>query len=160
MIAHGLDVERWCAEDLVDGTMLSPFPLCVEDRERYPDYHISIAHRYGKVCFGGIGSLNLIRNGVPKNTGFFHRKPLYQMAKRQYQAGADAMSLYQSETLVRMDYLKETLQEIGDRKLVTRRAEELPEPDIPADYPIGLDWHSRLNNGHSVNVRIAGDMAL
>jgi len=160
MIAYGLDIERWCSEDLVDGTMLSPFPVCIEDRARYPEYHISVVHRYGKVCFSGIGSLNLIRSGVHQNTGFFHRKPVYQMANRQYKAESDAMSLYQSETLVRMDYLKETLQEIGDRELVARRAEELPEPDIPADYPIGLDWHSRLNNGHSLSVKIAGDGAL
>lgn len=160
MIAYGLDIERWCAEDLVDGTMLSPFPVSIEDKARYPEYHISVPHRYGKVCIGGIGSLNLIRNGVHENTGFFHQKPVYQMANRQYKAGADAMSLYQSETLVRMDYLKETLKEIGDRELVARRAEELLEPDIPADYPIGLDWHSRLNNGHSLSAKSAGDGAL
>jgi hypothetical protein len=160
MFAYGLNIERWCAEDLIDGTMLSPFPLCVEDRERYPEYHISVAHQYDKICIGGIGSLNLIRNCVHKNTGFFHRKPVYQMANRQYKAGVDAMSLYQSETLVRMAYLKETLQEIGDKELVARRAEELPEPDIPTDYPIGLDWHSRLNNGHSLSAKIAGDEAL
>jgi len=158
MIAYGLDIERWCAEDLVDGTMLSPFPVYTDDSALYPEYHISVAHRYDKVCFGGIGSKKLIENGVHKNTGFFHRKPVYKLANRQYEAGADAMSLYQSETLVRMDYLKETLKEIGDRGLVALRAEELPEPDIPADYPIGMDWHTRLR--HSLSVKIAGDDAL
>jgi len=156
MIAYGLDVERWCAEDLIDGTMLSPFPNCREDSGQYPEYHTSLAHQYGKICIGGIGSLNLIRSGVPKNTGFFHRKPVYQLAKRQYEAGVDAMSLYQSESLVRMDYLKETLQEIGNRDVVIKRAKELPDPKIPDEYPnfsgpIGLDWHSRFNNGMSLS---------
>jgi hypothetical protein len=160
MIAYGLDIERWYREDLVDGSMLSPFPVCVEDKERYPEYHISVAHKYGKICIGGIGSLNLIKNGVHENTGFFHRKPVYQMAHRQYRANADAMSLYQSETLARMGYLKETLKEIGIRELVAHRTEELPEPDIPADYPIGLDWHSRVKGGHSLSTEIAGDGAL
>ena len=59
-----------------------------------------------------------------------------------------------------MDYLKETLKEIGDRELVAHRVEELPEPDIPADYPIGLDWHSRVKDGHSLNTEIAGEGAL
>jgi len=160
MIAYGLDIERWCSEDLIDGTMLSPFPISIEDRGRYPEYHISVAHQYDKVCFGGIGSLNLIRNGIHTNTGFFHRKPVYQMANRQYKSGPDAMSLYQSETLVRMDYLHETLQEIGDKELVACQSKELPEPDVPADYPIGLDWHSRLHNGHGLSAEIAGDAAL
>lgn len=83
MIAYGLDIERWCGEDLVDGTMLSPLPVCVEDKDRYPEYHISVAHKHGKICIGGIGSLNLIKNGVHKSTGFFHRKPVYKMAHRQ-----------------------------------------------------------------------------
>ena len=68
------------------------------------------------------------------------------------------MSLYQSETLVRMDYLEETLKEIGDRELVARRAEELPQEDIPTDYPIGMDWHTHLR--HSLSVKLAGDAAL
>lgn len=70
------------------------------------------------------------------------------------------MSLYQSETLVRMEYLKETLKELGDRKLVARRAEELPNPDIPEDYPIGFDWHTRLGDGESLSAEIAGELAL
>ncbi len=158
MIAYGLDIERWCAEDVVDGTMLSPFPVSTDDSASYPEYHISVTHQYHKVCFGGIGSKKLIESGVHKNTGFFHRKPVYKLANRQYGAGADAMSLYQSESLVRMDYLKETLKEIGDRKIVACRAEELPEADIPADYPIGMDWHTHLR--HSLSVKIAGDDAL
>ena len=164
MIAYGLDVERWYREDIVDGAMLSPFPTCVEDKSRYPEYHISAAHEHGKICIGGIGSFNLIKSRTRENTGFFHRKPVYQMAHRQYKANADAMSLYQSETLARMDYLKETLKEIGDRELVARRVEELPDPDIPADYPIGVDWHSivkgGLKGGHSLSTKIAGDGAL
>ena len=164
MIAYGLDVERWYREDLVDGGMLSPFPVYLEDKNGYPEYHISAAHEHGKICIGGIGSFNLIKSHTHQNTGFFHRKPVYQMAHRQYKANADAMSLYQSETLARMDYLKETLKEIGDRELVSRRAEELPEPDISADYPIGVDWHSivegGLKGGHSLRAETSGNGAL
>lgn len=160
MIAYGLDIERWCEEDLIDGTMLSPFPACREDRKRYPEYHISTVHKYNKVCFGGIGSLNLIRNGVHKNTGFFYPSPVYQMANRQYEAGADAMSLYQSETLARMNYLIETLKEIGDKKIVAYQVEEIPELEEDEDSSIGLDWHSKLKGGHSLSAQIAGDGAL
>ena len=59
-----------------------------------------------------------------------------------------------------MDYLKGTLREIGDRELVTCRAEKLPEPDVPKDYRIALDWHSKLKNRHRLNARIAREEAL
>jgi len=39
-------------------------------------------------------------------------------------------------------------------------ARKLLAPDIPAEYPIGLDWHSRLEGGESLRVEVAGDEAL
>ena len=160
MIAYGLDTERWCAEDLVDGIMLSPFPITIEDRNSYPEHHIEVAHRYNKICISGIGSRNLIQNGVHENTGFFHPQPIYALAARHYRAGADAISLYQSETLVRMDYLEEILAAIGDRELVAQRAAELPCPDLQPDDPIGMDWHAHMRGRHSLRVEEAGDAAL
>ena len=142
MIAYGLDIERWFKDDLVDGTMLSPFPCCTDSRDRYPEYHVATAHKYGKVCYGGIGSKHLIDNQSLENTGFYYPKPVYELARRQYAAGADAMSLYQSEILARMPYLKDMLREIGDREIVAQRARELPDPGFPDDYPIGMDWHT------------------
>jgi len=158
MIAYGLDVEHWCAEDLVDATMLSPFPVAIDDPGRYPKYHCSTAHGHGKGCIAGIGSKHLIESGESTNTGFFHPRPVFELADRQYCAGADAVSLYQSESLVRMDYLKPTIAQLGDPPLVARRASELPDPGFPEDYFIGMDWHTHLR--HSVSARIAGDDAL
>lgn len=150
MIGWGLDVEQWLKEDLVDATMISPFPRCTEDLHLYPEYHTDLAHKYGKPCIGGVGARELIRGDTMQNTGFFHPKPVYQIASRQYQAGVDAMSLYQTETLARMDYLHETMLSIGDRELVTQRANELPDPDQKLDPRIGLDWHTRLGHGESL----------
>jgi hypothetical protein len=142
-VGFGLDVERWCEEDLVDGLMLSPFPICVDDPERHPDYHAGVARRTGTCCIGGLGTRKLIRNGVPRNDGFYHPQPVYALAEHQYRAGVDAMSIYQSETLVRMDYLSGLLREIGDPAIVRRRARTMPVPDFPEGYPIGLDWHAK-----------------
>ncbi|MCS5611844.1 MAG: hypothetical protein NZ961_15600, partial [Candidatus Poribacteria bacterium] len=72
----------------------------------------------------------------------------------------DAISLYQSETLVRMDYLKEILTVIGDQKLVAQRAKTMPEPDFPSDYPICMDWHTNVPGQHSIDVSQVGDGAL
>ncbi len=148
-LAMGLDMERWFEEDLVDATMLSPFRLVAEDLERYPDFHIGMAHQYGKACFGGIGSLNLMRGHTsPENAHpehYFDPGPVYRLADRQYKAGADAMSLYQSEQLIQLDHLKDVIRELGDRELVARRARDMPEPDLPAELIplIGCDWHSK-----------------
>ena len=114
MLAYALDVERWLAEDLVDGLMLSPLVRCVESVGRFPEYHIGLAHRYGKVCVGGVGSKGMIENGTLQNTGFFRPGPAYQLADRQFRAGADGMSLYQTETLVRMPYLQNVIRTFAD----------------------------------------------
>jgi hypothetical protein len=150
MIAYGLDTERWLTEDLIDATMLSPFPRCRDDLKLYPEHHIRLAHKHDRACIGGLGSKELIRNGVPENTGFFHPKPAYELVARQYKAGADAISLYQSETLARMPYLHDTLRAISDRMLVAQRAEQLPDPNPPVSPQIGTDWHTRIKNGESL----------
>jgi hypothetical protein len=160
MRAYGLDIERWFAGDLIEGTMLSPFPLSVADRASHPEYHIETAHRHDKLCIGGIGSKNLIRNGSHENTGFYHPRPIYERADRQYRAGVDAISLYQTETLARMPYLKEMLLEISDRETVTRRLGDLPRVEIPEEDSIGVDWHSKFDNGHGLRVSVSGDTAL
>ena len=157
MIAYGLDIETWCAEDLID---LSPFSLCRDNPGHSHAYHVKVAHRHNKICIGGIGSKKLIESRVPQNTGFFHPQPVYDWTDKQYQSGVDAISLYQSETMVRMDYLKETTTAIGDRQLVAQRATDLPAADYPADYPICLDWHTHVPGQHSIDVAEVGDAAL
>ena len=119
-----------------------------------------MAHRHNKICIGGIGSKKLIESRVQQNTSFFHPQPVYDWTDKQYQTGVDAVSLYQSETMVRMDYLKETITAIGDRQLVAQRATSLPVPDYPADYPICMDWHTHLPGPHSIDVVQVGDAAL
>lgn len=168
LLAYGLDVDRWLADDLVDGTMLSPFPLAVEDSGQYPEQHVAAAHRHGKICIGGIGSLGLMRieDDLPLER-YFHPKPVYALAARLYHAGVDGLSIYQSESLVSRRHLQQVLYEIGDAHVVAQRANELPEP--PTDFPVGLDWHSRFDRTwpglahrqpHGLRVAVAGGGAL
>ena len=70
---------------------------------------------------------------------FFYPQPVYDWTDKQYQTGVNAVSLYQSETMVRMDYLQETVTSIGDRQLVIQRATDLPAADYPAGYPMCMD---------------------
>ena len=139
-LAAGLDVAAWIREDLVDGVMLSPLVFCPQAKELAFEDYVKIAHQHGKTCIGGLGSLDLIQNHVPTNTGFFRPKPMYRLLDRQYAAGVDAMSVYQSESLARMDYLREHLPLVGDPAAVKARA--AADPDRQDQSCIGYDWHN------------------
>ena len=158
MLAYGLDSERWCEEDLIDGLMLSPFPLTREDLDLHVGYHAAMAHRHGKLCIGGVGSKGLIESRVEKNTGFYAPQPAYALAAQQYAAGVDGMSLYQSETLVRMAYLAQLLSDVGVPAIVAEQANALPRPTRPRPE-IGMDWHAHIEGRHSLRTE-AGDAAL
>jgi len=158
MLAYGLDSERWCEEDLIDGLMLSPFPLTREDLDLHVSYHVAVTHRHGKLCIGGVGSKGLIESRVEKNTGFYAPQPAYALAARQYAAGVDGMSLYQSETLVRMAYLAQLLSDVGLPSIVAEQANALPRPTRPRPE-IGMDWHAHIEGRHSLRTE-AGNAAL
>ena len=161
MLAYSLDVEAWFKEDLIDATMLTPFPDTIEDLNSYPEYHVKIAHKYGKKCYGGLGCLGIITPLISfddaddddlkrTNTGFYHPKKAYEIVDRQYKAGVDALSLYQTDDLLRLEYPKEMISEIGNKEIVTKRVNELKGVELNAlQEVVGLDWHSyvKLKDG-------------
>ena len=154
LLAFGIDLERWFAEDLIDATMLSPFPLAAEDPERHFEMHVEWAHRHGKPCIGGLGSLNLIAGdgAVPNRDpeAFYDPRPAYEIVDRQFCAGVDAISVYQSENLTRQPYLRQLLEDLPQRDAVAQRLRELPHSRFPADYPLGLDWHAKWDGRYGV----------
>jgi|OpeIllAssembly_1097287.scaffolds.fasta_scaffold71173_2 hypothetical protein len=139
-LAAGLDLAAWLRDDLVDGIMLSPLVFCPQARDLVFEDHVKLAHQHGKVCIGGLGSLDLIQNHVPRNTGFFRPEPMYRLLARQYAAGMDAMSVYQTDSLARMDYLREHLPLIGDPAAVKTRA--VTAQDEQVSPWLGYDWHT------------------
>lgn len=160
MIAYGLDIERWFKDDLIDGTMLSPFVRCRDDLNHYPEYHATAAHDHGKICIGGIGSRMLLPAGDFAAWKEPSLRPVYELALRQYDAGVDAMSLYQSEMLARMPYVQPTLREIGDKAAVRQRIAELPEYTGPNRHLVGTDWHSQPAGVECLSVEQCGNNAL
>jgi len=161
MIAYGLDIERWCKDDLIDGTMVSPFVRCRDDLKHYPNYHVKTAHSHGKICIGGVGSWGLLPRG--KDISQWKEpslKPVYELAARQYEAAVDAMSLYQSEMLARMPYLQPMIREIGDKEAVKRRITQLAEYTGANRHCIGADWHSHPGGIEGLSVKQCGNNAL
>jgi hypothetical protein len=159
MRAYGLDSERWCRDDLVDGLMLSPFPITREDLDLHPEEHVGVARLHGKRCIGGIGSKGLLENGVESNTGFYHEQPVHALAARQLDAGVEGLSLYQSETMLRMHYLRELWGSLPSPVEIRRRAAcPAPEPEIAA--AIGMDWHAHLRGRYGLRAADAGEGAL
>ena len=139
--------------------MLSPFPLTREELDLHVDYHTQVVHLYGKWCIGGLGSKGSIESFVEDNTSFYLAQPAYELVVRLYAAGVDGMSLYQSETLVRMGYLKELLAELGRPETVAGRAATVPKPIEPRSE-IGLDWHAHIGWGAQLAHRSGGCGAL
>jgi len=146
-LAYGIDIERWLADDLVDAVMLSPFPLAAEDLRRHPEYHIDLAHKHGKACIGGVGSLGLVLgDGAAANANaeaLFYPGAACRLAERQLAAGADAMSLYQTETVARLSYLKDFVARAPDLAALRLDLARLPDKEPPEGFLVGMDWHSK-----------------
>lgn len=137
MLGYGLDIEAWAAQDLIDGTMLSPFPHTREAMEFDTRFQVRAMHEHGKLCIGGIGSKSLL---VRPDDAAARTARVCRLAHEQYAAGVDGMSLYQSETALRMPHLQELASKLGDRQAVARAASS--EPYRPGDDKPGCDWHS------------------
>ena len=125
---------------------------------------LGMNRHYGNTEWAGVTSRFALENPHYRERSILGNEIAHKLCYaieevRQYRTGADAMTLYQSETLARMDYLKETLRKIGDRQLVAQKAADLSDPNFPSVHPIGLDWHSRLTGGHGLGLD-AGDGAL
>ncbi len=136
-LGYGYDLEAWAREDLIDGTMLSPFPHTREAMTFDTNYHANTMHDHDKLCIGGIGSKRMMEHDTSLQPQRVQKA--YNLAHDQYQAGVDGMSVYQSETLLRLPYLKAFLGSVNDRALVSQNAAApfTREPDNAA-----CDWHS------------------
>lgn len=146
MVACGLDVATWFAGDLIDATMLSPFPRIKDDLRSYPEEHVHLAETHGKLCLGGVGSKGLQLKGqcpLPEEQATANVPYAYRVAASLHRAGVHGMSLYQSESLSRIPYLSDLVGNLTNREWMERVAAGVPDPEPAApEYVIGKDWHS------------------
>ena len=59
-----------------------------------------------------------------------------------------------------MDYLQELIGDLGKPEAVSRKARELPAPDLSQDDDTGMDWHAHVPGSCGLRVENAGDAAL
>jgi hypothetical protein len=163
LLAYGIDLRTWLAEDLIDATMISPFPLTREDPARHFEEHVRWAHEHGKPCIGALGSLGLFTHpGMNRihDHGDFRPRPAWQIMAQQYEVGVDGMSIYQSETLARLPELAELLAAAGDPATVAEMACTAPGPDRDDLTIEGLDWHARVEPRHGIGTSVDAPAAL
>ncbi|MFP4026185.1 MAG: hypothetical protein ACLFWL_00150 [Candidatus Brocadiia bacterium] len=162
MLAYGLDLPRWFSEDLIDATMLSPFPITKQDLKRHFREHAELAHEHGKDCIGGLGSMGLFQHNNMSRRRDIEYKPkhAYELLAQQYDAGVDSISIYQTETLARMGYLQDLMLEAGTPETVIGRADELPGKSRSDTSPVGVDWHSFPNGLYGVGTSVEAQQSL
>lgn len=137
-LGYGLDVECWAADDLIDGTMIDPFPYLDPAPAFDTAFHVETMHRHGKSCIGNIGTNRLIPRTPGEEPGRLEQ--VFNLAQQQYEAGVDGMSLYQSEQVLRSLRVRPAVEKLGDRDAVARHATGPYERE--PDW-IGCDWHAR-----------------
>jgi len=83
---------------------------------------------------------------------------VHALAAAQLGAGVDGLSLYQSETMLRMAYLRDLWPVLGGPARAIPAASATPGPGV--EPAIGMDWHAHLEGRYGLRVREVGAGAL
>lgn len=151
LLAAGIDLDTWYEENLFDSVMLSPLLWCANDMSHHFEYHVSRAHHNSKRIIGGIGSLNLIPHKIKDTStphASFEEQPVWDMAYRQLNAGVDGMSVYQTDTLCNVSWLKEIIPNLGRIDVCSEKKLGWPSSRMNS-LMTACDWHT--NNDYGLN---------
>ncbi|NUP99615.1 MAG: hypothetical protein HUU35_07155, partial [Armatimonadetes bacterium] len=111
----GLDIATWCAEGLIQELAVSSLNWLAEFQEHDLRPYVELGRATGVKVYGGVNALALQRRAgsLPAPD---ERSPvrLAERALRQYEAGADGMTLYQSDYAVWPEDLWPILPLLGD----------------------------------------------
>ena len=145
----GLDVTTWCKERLVDELALSELRWLAEYQEWDDRPYIQLGKENGIPIYASSSCL-------PKQPGGWGGKVnprgvnplvLARRTLRSLEAGAQGISLYQSDTGVRWPGMPAVLRAMGDEKALRKTVEDahLAEayPVTPENRDFGIDNHSR-----------------
>ena len=149
LLAAGIDLNSWYKENLFDIVMLSPLLWSANDMTHHFEHHVNTAHLNSKKIIGGIGSLNVIPQqitNINQPHGSFEEQPIWNMAYRQLNAGVDGMSVYQTDTICNVAWLKSIIPHLGTIGICAEKRLEWPRLRLNS-LLTGCDWHSNYDYG-------------
>lgn len=157
----GMDVATWCAEGLIQELSVSSLNWLADFQEHDLRPYTELGRQFGVKVYGGVNALALQRvaGGLP---GPEDRSPvrLAERALRQYEAGAEGMTLYQSDYAVWPEDLWPVLPLLGDpAALAAFAADPANRRRWPLTYrnlPYGTDNHGNPRNHYHMRDREPG----
>ena len=144
----GFDVETWCREGLVSELALSRLRWLDEYREWSVKPYVALGRETGVPVYAGSNCLPMQAGGWGGEVNPRGVNPvvLARRALQDHQAGAQGLSLYQSDTGVRWPGLAEFLPAFSDPAALRALAdaEDLARrhPITPENEEFGIDNHS------------------
>lgn len=143
----GLDLMTWCLDGLIDEISVSSLNWLADFQEHDLRPYVELGQATGVKVYGGVNALGLQRASGALPTAA-QRSPL-RLAERalaQYAAGAEGMTLYQSDYAVWPEDLHPVLPLLGDPEALRDFATD-PEnrrrwPTTYLNRTYGLDNHS------------------
>lgn len=144
----GLDVVRWCEEGLVEELALSELHWLKEYATWSDLPYIELGRRTGVAVYASSNCLPVQAGGWggAVNPRGVNPWVLAQRALRSFEAGADGISLYQSDTGVRWPGMPQALRAMADpaalRAYVNDPAQAAAHPVTDDNRRFGIDNHS------------------
>ena len=143
----GLDIVKWCEEGLIQELSVSSLKWLAIYQEHDLRPYVDLGRRTGVKVYGGVNALAIQRvSGMLPGPEDLNPVVFAERAVRQYEAGAEGMSLYQSDFAVWPDELCPVLPILGDPDAL---ADYVNDPAVRARYPVtyrnqlyGVDNHS------------------
>lgn len=157
----GLDVRAWCAEGLMQELSVSSLNWLADFQEHELRPYVELGRKHGVKVFGGVNALALQRvSGALPGPEEISPIRLAERALQQYDAGAEGMTLYQSDFAVWPEELREVLPLLGrPQALAAFAADETNRRRWPLTFRnclYGLDNHSNPRNHYSMQGREPG----
>ena len=142
----GLDCATWFAEGLVQELSVSSLNWLADFQEHDLRPYVELGKHYGVKVLGGVNALAIQRvSGALPGPEEMNPVRLAERALRQYEDGAQGMTLYQSDFAVWPEELREVIALLGDPEALAQfAADESNRRRWPTTYKnlvYGVDNH-------------------
>lgn len=157
----GLDVSTWCREGIIQELSVSSLNWLADFQEHDFSPYAEMGRQHGVRTFGGVNALAIQRvSGALPSARQMNPVRLAERALRQFDEGAQGMTLYQSDFAVWPEELREVLPRLGApealRAYATDEANRRRWPTTHHNLLYGVDNHSKPSGQYHVQGRVPG----